>query len=1218
VTGERRRPGLAGADAEAGSRYRAAVASWIAVQALRGEPLRQLDLLSADDAVPETVEIETDDPVDDVGLRLSSGGRAFLQVKRRLDLGIGKKSAFVKAVDQWKELVGTCALDPQRDRLVVAAGKVTRPVRDLSEALERGRRAVAGARSEREEAAHARLRELIGDLDPAQQDLLLACAVVWELDVEDDTAPAAQNAQAALENGVVQYGHGFAAWRALCDACDRAAPPRAGFDLDGLLRVLRAAGLPLVADRQGLASARAVARIKAADRHRQLVIKAGEELNLLALGARLPPIPLAEADAETAVRSRDGDTPKERALTWSVRRRGRVVLVGPPGSGKSTTLRASAADFARREDWPLPVHVNLDRLARRLKDMSFRKALLELATEDLDAADAELMCEAVENGLRQGPIALFLDALDEAREQRRTVVQGLRRFLDTVHQDVEVVLSTREVGYADAQTLGFNEVAVSPPRNIDVTVRKILEVAARNASVPALDQPSWIRDRVRWVENVLESDPGLRRTPLIPVLLALLASRHDSALLPTRRAPILRAVLEDVCRVWEAAQRREGQVRLGLLDGERAVAALLDALLLESSVLDERSSAERKEIERVLGEWFAARFQLPTAEAVVVATEAASFWDEAGVFVTATDGMVAPSARLFVEIGAAACASELEASSALEAWVRAAAADRNRWETLRLATGLDGRIAQLVWSEVEETDGASEESADLLFVLAQAVAEGAELGAPALKGLTERLLMLLGDETRSWRAGLALARMPVPEEHRRNVREQFARYLPPRNAPTAQALAVLGWEESGEEADSILRAALRATWPRGHGGDWLVDDGFAEALVGAAERLRTDGPDALDLIASALGRASIGVDRRLADILREEGRGDAVAEYYARFTSRLRIPRYFRLERETNKILLDLLATVGEPVPLAQRQARRLDELCDFVESVQLPEADGASVIRSVLDSPDEVRFLFRHVAPLTGLDIGVIVGEAKLVRELLEGPDASAVFSMLFDGGVDRGLTRWDLAPDPSHLRNGLRAHLAGYRWLAVPAAVALASCPARAELLAELDDVFDDYEPWSRRLAGVVMMELEADRLERAREWLEHPDPVRRIVAAKRLATVLEADTAVRVDVERALGDEDEGVREAVLEGLSPEALDEDFLGRARVEMEGEPTGWFCIWCGETNTATASGCASCNTSGPDAAKAARELLRGAGLDVPEPRGRGRHVRVVNLDRLE
>jgi hypothetical protein len=1215
MTKRRRRPSLAGADAEAGSRYRAGVAAWIAVQVLRGEPLRDLDLIGAEDAVPETVEIETDDPVDDVGLRLRGGGRAFLQVKRTLDLGTSKGSAFFKTVDQWKELVRARPLDPLQDRVGVAAGRITQPLRDLGRALERGRRTVAGARSEREEAAHSRLRELIRNLEPAQQELLLRCAVVWELDVEEDTAPAAQNAQTALENGVVGYGHGAAAWRALCDACDRAAPPREGFDLQGLLRVLRAAGVPLVVDRDGITSARAAARLDAVERHQELVIKQGEELDLLALGAGLPPIPLAEADAEMVVRSRDGDPPRERALTWSARRRGRLLLVGPPGSGKSTTLRASAADFARREDWPLPIHVKLDRLAHRLKDTSFRNALLELATDELDASNAELVREAVEDGLLQGAVALFLDALDEARDQRRTVVQGLRRFLGTVHPDVEVILSTREVGYADAQTLGFSEVAVSSPRNIDVTVRKILEVAARYASVPALDQASWVRDRVRWVQSVLETDPALRRTPLIAVLLALLASRHDTARLPTRRAPILRAVLEDVCRVWEAAQRRAGEVRLGLLEGERAVAALLDALLVESSILEARPSAEREEIDRVLSEHFVAHFQLPSAEAEVVAREASSFWDEAGVFVISTDGLIAPRVRLFVEIGAAAHASEADASFPLNNWVAAAAADPNRWETLRLAAGLDRKIGEVVWEEANSGEGP--ESADLLLLLAQATGEGAELGATTLRSLTERLLVFLGDKTRMWQAALALARMPMPEELRRDVREHLAQCLPSRNLLTAQALSVLGWREAGDEANSILKAMLQAERPSRQGGDWFVDDGFAEALVGAAERLRTE-PDALDLIASALGRASIGVDERLAEILREEGRGEAVAEYYARFTSRLQIPRYFRHEREADKILLDLLARIGEPAPLSGGQTRRLDELCDLVESIKLADAEGASVIRSVLENPEEVHSLFWHVAPLTGLDVGVIAAEAKLVRRLLDGADASEVFSMLLDGGTDRGLARWDLVGDPSRLRNVLRAHLAGYRWLAIPAAIALASCPTRAELLGELDTVLDDYDSWSRRLAGFVMMELEGDRLERARGWLRHPDPVRRLVAAKRLGSALQADSSVRVEVEAAFGDEDEGVREAVLEGLSPEALDERLLSRTRAEIDGEATGWFCLWCGETNNSDARGCASCNRSGPDAAKAGRELLRAAGFDIPEPRERGRHVKVIDLDRLE
>src|SRR5439155_27252907 len=72
-----RRPGLSGAESEAGGAYRAAVAAYVATHLLRGEPLRELDLLDDHDAVPITVELETDDPVDDIGISLQGGGRAF-------------------------------------------------------------------------------------------------------------------------------------------------------------------------------------------------------------------------------------------------------------------------------------------------------------------------------------------------------------------------------------------------------------------------------------------------------------------------------------------------------------------------------------------------------------------------------------------------------------------------------------------------------------------------------------------------------------------------------------------------------------------------------------------------------------------------------------------------------------------------------------------------------------------------------------------------------------------------------------------------------------------------------------------------------------------------------------------------------------------------------------------------------------------------------------
>lgn len=1200
--------GLSGADNEAGGLYRANVAAYFATHLLRGLPIEELDLNGA--GVPISLELEADDAVDDIVLRLAGGGRAWVQTKRTLTLSTTPRSRFVESVEQWSNLAATVTLDPRRDRVSVATSRLSTPLADLNAALARGRWAVAGSRSEREERSYAKLASLLSHLDGEAKQRLLQSAVLLGLDVESDQATDAKQAQQMLENGVVPPGYGALAWRAIGDACRRRSAVRRGFDLEDLLAILRAANVPLTTDRTGVASARRAARDKAADAYRAQVARRGEELDLAGLGAQLPPVPLAGADADTRVRKTSSTKPSERQLTWSIRRHGRLLLTGAPGAGKSTTLRASAADFARRADWPLPVFAKLTDVAQHLPVASFQDALFAASTLplDLDPESIDLVREAFETAVRDGRAALFLDALDETRTERHQVVRRIRQFLQTAHPDLELVLATREVAYADAAILRLREIEVAAPRHPEQTARRILEVAAAHRGVEEPNRQQWVSERLRWVETVLSRDRTLSRTPLIPVVLAVLASKSDNRSLPTKRAEILKRVLEDIVTAWEAGERLRGSVSLGALAGPRAVTALLVSLPVAGALLSQHGQVPRTDVARVLADVFRDQFALASADASTSANEALAFWDEAGVFVSSADGLISPRLRLFAEIAGASQLATLRGEE-LRAAAAVAARDPNQHETLQLAAGLSEEVADALWEVARREDSSNQVS----MTLANALIEGAEVSDETLVSLVRRLASTL-TKTGSWAAAVALARLPVPPRLRGEVRQCAARALDGGALIAFGALSVSRWQETGPEAEEALREVLRAE--RVRLGQWKVDDAYEEALVGAADRLRSGGAADVALIQGALGKATMRADERLAEFLRAAGRSDAVTEYYGRFTSQLRDAWQFDVEHAVDKTLLELIATVGEPRRLTHRQERRMDELCDFIATLGIPDATGADVVRAVKRGREEVLSLLQHVAPLTGLDRDVVASEARLVREMLETDDGPSLFTMLFDEGTDHGFKDWGSVSNHPHLRRVLRAHIAGLRWLAVPAAVALSATPERDAATKELEGVLHDYEPWNRTLAAKVLMSLDPAHLERARIWATSHDPVYRIVAGEELARHLPAHATLRPLVDKVLTDSDEGVREGAYSSLDPSTLDATLRRMAWAEAEGQPTGWFCIWCGHVNSADADGCAKCAASGPDAAKAARELLAAAGENVPDVNDHvRRHVKIVNLD---
>ncbi|MBO2453243.1 hypothetical protein J4573_39540 [Actinomadura barringtoniae] len=123
----------------------------------------------------DAVAVETDEHADDVRVTLVGGHKAQVQAKRTLRFDAVLRAA----VAQWIAAAKS-GLDPVRDRLVLATGAATGPVRELAEAFKRCKTDAPGVEEEQSPgAAHARLllgRVLGGqDVVGAWRDLVAHC-----------------------------------------------------------------------------------------------------------------------------------------------------------------------------------------------------------------------------------------------------------------------------------------------------------------------------------------------------------------------------------------------------------------------------------------------------------------------------------------------------------------------------------------------------------------------------------------------------------------------------------------------------------------------------------------------------------------------------------------------------------------------------------------------------------------------------------------------------------------------------------------------------------------------------------------------------------------------------------------------------------------------------------------------------------------------------------
>lgn len=1201
-----RRGPVGGAAAEGGSGFRAGVAAYIAAHILRGQPFMELDLLP-EQTVPLSMRLEAEEAIDDIVVELASGGTAFIQAKRTLNFGQGAATSLKATVEQWIALEAGQGVDPNRHRLVAVAAETSGPVAALGSALRRRRRRLAEPATSAERSALARVEGLLSDVDPAGRDRILASAVIWRADLEEADGLAARLGQALLEPGVVAVGSGLSAWRHLREEARDLARRRFGATLEDLVELLRVHPFDLVADSAGYAAARAEQRRSRVVAYRKRVREAGEVLDLRALGAALPPIPLNEMDAriecyepQLAEREDRDDRSNNGGLPWALRRRGRALLLGLPGSGKSTALRAAAAHYASRPSWPLPLVVRLERLARLLDVRGFDDALLEAAVQDQPVEEQAPLREAAIDALRTGDAALFFDGLDETRDQRYHVVAGLQAELNNVDTAVEVLLSTRDVAYADAHTLGFRDLRLIVPDRPNETATAVLRATAENRGLRGAEARDWVGARADWVRDRLSTDRALGETPLMVVLLTLVAAEQDPGTLPHARAAVLERVVRDTVQRWEAGVRLHGQApRLGSLEDTDAVNAAWAAYGVIGALVYSETDPSRASVVTAVAELFTRDFGLAHGLAVGAAEDALALWDEAGVFVADASRRVTARVRLFAELAEAMRVCMLP-PDAQDEWVASAVADAEARQPLLLAASASPTVGNAL---AQVAAGSGSEALDVVI---EAVRQGSELSPNALELLVQRLLEADGeDDDALRRRALALVSLPVRPQAQSQVLAFFNtldRYL----RTVVRAVAVERWPREDDSAAGDLLAALQLEpepRPRRSGRNFFEalgpDPAYQEAVLVAAERLLAAGrDDVAELVAQRMHGVSMAAATRLRRFLGAAGYAGIIRRVDEELAAGVRGPDWEAIGEESDRAqaeLFDALERLAPVVELTRVQRRRLDELVDLMRTTGFNRAPAGEATRGILRDGERMRVALRAAALLGGLDLGVVAGQAAELREAIATEDESQLgpWFMLVDGGSRLELDSWNRVDDPVSLASSLAAAVGSrYPWIGQLATRCLRTTPerARAAALEQLDADLSEAVGRSQFLVALTMLMLSDDPPTTNRLQENAAAPVRRAVARYRGAGEPQVE---RASLLALLEDDDAGVREDAARALGRLGIGQ----HVREELEAALAGsqrWQCLLCGTTNVAEAEHCSDCGRSAPALADAIEGVLSG------------------------